>query len=366
MPVKRQPDYWIIVFTVALLLIGIVMVYSSSAIIAAEKYGDPYYFLKRQALWTVMGLAAMWTMMRVDYRILSKYGYIIYVSTVIVLTLTLVPGIGHTVNGAQRWVSLGIVSVQPSEFAKLGLLIFFSAILAKKHSEGRTEDFFFGYIPLLLALGVVVMLIQLQPDLGTALIIALVSFFLFAVGGVRKTHLMGTAVFVAPLLVVAVQNHEYRIRRIMSFMDPWGDVSNTGYQIIQSFVALSRGGFFGSGIGAGQQKLYYLPEPHTDFIFSIIGEELGLIGGVIVIFLFAALTWRGFRVGVNAPDRFGSLLALGITFAISLQALLNISVALGLAPTKGLPLPFISLGGSALTMWLISVGVLLNISEHAR
>ena len=222
----------------------------------------------------------------------------------------------------------------------------------------------FGYIPNIAALAVVFMLVQVQPDLGTAVIIASAAVFMFVVAGVRFSHLFITGLIAMPILVTAVYNVGYRRKRILSFLDPWGDASDGGYQIIQSFVALSRGGIFGTGLGAGQQKLFFLPEPHTDFIFSIIAEELGLIGAVAVIILFAVFAWRGFSVGLKAPDRFGSLLALGITFTISFQALINLSVAMGMLPTKGLPLPFVSLGGSALVMWMVCVGLLANVSEH--
>ncbi|MGK7345068.1 MAG: putative lipid II flippase FtsW [Candidatus Nitrospinota bacterium M3_3B_026] len=365
MPVKRRPDYWIIVITVALLAVGIVMIFSSSAILAAERFGDTYYFLKRQAAWTIVGLAGMFAAMRIDYRSLSRYGYIIYFGAVLSLLAVLSPGVGHSVNGARRWIDLGFGAFQPSEFAKLALVIFFAALLAKKEAEGKLKDFLFGYAPNLVALGVVFFLVQLQPDLGTAFIIGLVAFFLFTMAGIRFSYLLGTALFMLPILWAAVYSVDYRRRRVMSFLDPWGDASDSGYQIIQSFVALSNGGLWGTGLGAGTQKLFYLPEPHTDFIFSIIGEELGFVGAFIVIALFAALTWRGFRAGLAAPDRFGSLLALGITFAMAAQAVINMSVAMGLAPTKGLPLPFISLGGSALVMWLVSVGLLANVSEHS-
>ncbi len=366
MPVKRQPDYWIIAITGALLLIGLVMIFSSSAVIAVERYNDSYYFLKRQLVWAAIGLLLMAYCMRIDYRKFARYGYLIYTASLIVLLLVFLPFMGHTVNGAQRWIRLGPITLQPSEFVKLGLVIFFAALLAKKDAAGKIKDFFLGFVPCFLALAVILLLIQLQPDMGTSLMIGLVVFCMFLVAGVRPTYLVGVLVLMAPIIISAISNVEYRRRRILSFLDPWEDFSDSGYQIIQSFVAISRGGMTGSGLGAGQQKLFYLPEPHTDFIFAIIGEELGFIGGMVVIALFAALLWRGIKVGLNAPDRFGSLLALGITLAICLQAIINISVNLGLAPTKGLPLPFISLGGSALIMWMISIGILLNVSEHTK
>ncbi len=306
----------------------------------------------------------MFVAMRIDYRHLQKYGYLIYFAIICLLLLVYVPGLGKTVNGAQRWIALGPATFQPSEFAKIGMIIFFSGLLAKKQKEGKIQDFMFGYVPVMTALGIVFLLIHVQPDLGTAVIVALVSVFLFAIAGIRISYLMTTAIIVMPILVAAVANVGYRRKRILAFLDPWGDASDTGYQIIQSFIALAQGGLYGTGIGAGHQKLFFLPEPHTDFIFSIIGEELGLLGAVVIIFLYMVLAWRGFKIGLSAPDRFGALLALGITFCITLQAAINLSVVMGILPTKGLPLPLVSLGGSALVMWLLSIGILLNVSEH--
>jgi len=366
MPVKRSPDYWIVACAVALLAIGIVMIFSSSAAIAAQRYNDPYYFLKRQMLWAFIGIGGMAIAMRMDYRTLSRYSYLLYFVAVLSLAAVLFPSVGHSVNGARRWISLGFITFQPSEFAKLATLIFFAGMLAKKEAEGKLGDLQFGYVPNLLALAFVFVLIQFQPDLGTALVIGLVALFMFAAAGVRMTFIVGTLLLVLPLLCASILTVNYRMRRIMSFLNPWEDYKDSGYQIIQSFVAMANGKLFGVGLGNSQQKLFYLPEPHTDFIFSIIGEELGFAGATLVLALFAMLAFRGFRVGLKVTDRFGSLLALGITFAISAQAIINIAVTLGLLPTKGIPLPFISLGGSALVIWMVSVGILTNISEHAK
>ncbi|MBI5814482.1 MAG: putative lipid II flippase FtsW [Nitrospinae bacterium] len=364
MPVKQRPDYLVIACAMVLLGFGVVMIFSSSAIIAVEKYNDAYYFLKRQMMWASLGVIAMLLMMRLDYRMLRKYYYVIYIGVVLFLLLVFIPGVGVNVNGAHRWINLGLATVQPSEFAKLGLIIFFAAFLARKEAEGKLGDFIFGFAPSVAALLLVFVLIQLQPDLGTAVIVGLVAFSLFAVAGVRLAYLGGAILFAMPFLWAAVYNVGYRRRRLLSFLNPWDDLNDSGYQIIQSFVALARGGVWGSGLGNGRQKLFYLPEPHTDFIFSIIGEEMGLIGGLAVMAVFAVLAWRGIRIGLRTQDKFGSLLALGITFAITMQALFNVSVTIGLLPTKGLPLPFISLGGSALVMWMMSVGLLANISEN--
>lgn len=364
MPVKRNPDYLIIICAFSLLLFGLMMIFSSSAVLAGERFNDAYYFLKRQAVFSLIGLVGMYMAMRIDYRILSRYAYPIYGLVLLLLALVFIPGLGRSVNGAQRWVSFGFITFQPSEFAKLGIIIFFAALLAKKGIENKLDDFTFGYLPNLAALAVVFLMIQVQPDLGTAIIIGATAAFMFVVAGMRYSYLIATGLVALPVLMAAVYNVGYRRKRILSFLDPWEDVSDSGYQIIQSFIALSRGGVFGSGLGAGRQKLFFLPEPHTDFIFSIVAEELGLVGAGVLIILFAILAWRGFMVGLKAPDRFGSLLALGITFTIAFQAAINISVAMGMLPTKGLPLPFVSLGGSALVMWMISIGLLANVSEH--
>ena len=365
MPVKRKPDYWIMALAVALLVFGVVMIFSSSAVIAAERFGDPYHYLKRQLMWACLGVAALVVGARVEYVRYMRYAYLLYAGVVVMLALTLIPGVGQAANGARRWISLGFAQFQPAEFAKLALIIFFAAMLTKKRKEGKLSDFQFGYLPNLAALALVFALVQFQPDLGTAMMIALVAVFLFVMAGARFSHVLGTALVVAPLMAVSIMSTSYRKRRIMSFLDPWEDSADAGYQIIQSFVAMANGGPWGVGLGGGQQKLFYLPEPHTDFIYAIIAEELGFAGGMTVLALFAAFVWRGFRVGLKAPDMFGSLLALGITFAVGAQALLNVAVAMGMLPTKGLPLPFISLGGSALVMWMFAVGVLTNVSEHA-
>lgn len=366
MAVKRRPDYMLILCPLLLLGMGLVMIFSSSAVIALERHGDPYFYLKRQGAWAVVGVIAMFLAMRVDYRNLKRYIYLIYIATAVLLMAVLIPGVGMNVNGAQRWINLGVTTFQPSEFAKLAVVIFFAGFLAKKDAENKLGDFVFGYLPNIIALTVIFALVHMQPDMGTALIIASAAVTLFIVGGVRLTHIGGTALIAMPLLFAAIYSVGYRRRRMLSFLNPWDDASDSGYQIIQSFVALSNGGLWGMGLGNGKQKLFYLPEPHTDFIFSIIGEELGLIGALSVLLLFLIIAWRGVRAGMLAQDKFGALLALGITFTMTIQALLNISVTTGVTPTKGLPLPFISLGGSALVMWLISVGLLANVSEKGR
>lgn len=364
MPRKLEPDWRIMVCTVALVLAGLVMIFSASGTVAGTRYGDPAYFLKRQIVWALIGFAGMVVAMRVNYRKLQDLAPYLYITALILLFMVLIPGIGREVSGARRWIGLGPVTFQPSEFAKLALIIAFAHFLVKKEAVGRLRDFVTGYVPNALALAVCFVLILLQPDMGTSLIAAAVIFSLFFIAGIRFSFILGTFLSMLPFLYVAVLNVDYRRRRILSFLDPWADPSDSGFQIIQSYVALGNGHIFGIGLGEGRQKNFYLPDAHTDFIFSIIGEELGFAGCAVIVLLFALFVYFGLRAALKAPDPFGMYLAAGITLSIGFQAAVNFGVATGLLPTKGLPLPFISLGGSALVMWLISVGLLLNVSQH--
>ncbi len=364
MPKKREPDYQLLYCMITLIIIGTVMIYSSSGTIAGTRYGDPAFFLKRQMMWTVVGGVGMFVAMRFDYHKLAKYSVYLYALAVVLLVLVLIPFFSREVSGARRWLSFGGLTFQPAEFAKLALIIFFSAFLVKKEKAGRLKDFVSGYAPSVLALGLCFLLILMQPDLGTSIIMAAVIFCLFFVAGIRFSYLLGTLLGLLPLLYIAILNVEYRRKRILAFLDPWADPSDSGFQIIQSWVALGNGHIFGQGLGQSKQKNFFLPDAHTDFIYSIIGEELGLIGCVVVVLLFMAFVYRGLKVAFRSPEPFGMYLAAGITLNIGLQAAVNIAVATGLLPTKGLPLPFISLGGSALVMWMIGTGILLNVSEH--
>jgi len=364
MPKKREIDYKILFCVSSLIIFGLGMIYSSSGTIAGYRYGDPAYFVKRQMIWAVVGTIGMFIAARIDYRKLQLLAPYFYVATVLMLILVLIPGYSKEVSGARRWITLGSMTMQPSEFAKLTLIIFFSAFLVKKENSGLIKEFVTGYVPNALALGFCFILVLSQPDLGTSLIIAAVIFSLFFISGIRLTYILGTFLVLLPFLYVAILNVDYRRKRIMSFMDPWADPLDTGFQIIQSYVAFGNGHILGLGLGDGRQKNFYLPDAHTDFIFSIIGEELGFIGCSVVIGLFAWLLYLGLKVAFRAPDEFGMYLAAGITLSIGIQVAINLGVATGLLPTKGLPLPFISLGGSALVAWMISIGILLNVSEH--
>lgn len=352
----------VILFSVmTLIILGLIMVYSSSAAIAYQKFNDPYYFLKRQISWTMIGGVLMALFMRMDYRFLQKITYPAMLLTLLLLVLVLFPQFGRRVGGAQRWLHLGGFSFQPSELAKFTLILYVVHSLVKK--QDRIKDFFYGYLPNLVVLGFFSILFLFQPDLGTTAILMSVVFILFFIAGIKFSYLFYSIFMLLPAMAAAVLSSDYQKSRIISFMDPEKDPLGKGYQIIQSTVAFGRGSIFGSGLGDGRQKLFFLPEPHTDFIFSIIGEELGFIGAVAVVLLFLAIIWRGIQISLNSPDLYGSYLSLGLTLLIGVQALVNLAVSVGLLPTKGLTLPFVSLGGSSLIISMICVGVLLNISK---
>lgn len=348
----------------SLLALGIVMVYSASAVSAEVHFEDSYYFLKRQMIWTVLALLAMTAAMRVDYHVWQKLAVPILVGTVILLVLVLVPGLGKVVNGARRWLGAGGFYLQPSEIAKLGMAIFAAAYLAG--CVGRIKQFWRGLVPILAVLLGIFALILSEPDLGTALAIGAMVFVLLFSGGARTLHLASLGLVGAVGVAVAVWLEPYRMKRILAFLDPWSDPLGSGYHIIQSLYAIGSGGLFGVGLGRSREKFLYLPEPHTDFIFAIIGEELGMIGTLTVILLFFLFAWRGMRTAMHAPDVFGSLLAVGLTSMIVVQAMMNIAVVTASMPVTGIPLPFLSFGGSALIFTMIGVGILLNISRQIR
>lgn len=338
------------------------MVFSASAVYAQEQHQDSYYFLKRHLLWVVLGTVMLVVARRTDYHKLHALTYPAIALTLGLLFLVMVPGLGLEAGGARRWLRLGFLSFQPSELAKLTVILFIARSMVKRADKLR--DFAYGYLPNLIVLAIFFTLILLQPDFGTALILAIVAFIMLFVAGVRPKFLVYSVLAVAPFLASAVLSHEYRTRRLLAFLDPWQDRTDTGFQAVQSFLAFGRGGFWGLGLGDSRQKLFYLPEAHTDFIFSVIGEELGLIGALGLVALFTILMWRGFRAAFRARDWFGAHLAVGLTLVIGIQAFTNMGVAVGILPTKGLTLPFISLGGSSLLVSMLSMGILLNISEQ--
>jgi len=364
MPRKVTPDMWLFGAAVMLLSSGVVMVYSASAIVAADRFHDPYFFLKKQLFWALLGSVAMLVAVRVDYRRLERFVLPALVVAGVLLVLVLVPPIGQAINGTRRWIRLGPVSFQPAELAKLALVFYLAAFVARRQEE--LGDLRRGFLPPLLAAGVFAALVLMQPDLGNCLTLVALTFGLLYLAGSPVRYLGWAMAPALPLLAVAIWAAPYRLRRITAFWDPWSDPRGSGFQIIQSWLAFGNGGLLGQGIGASRQKLFYLPEAHTDFIFAVVGEELGFLGAAAFVALFAVLIWRGLRVGLRTAEPFGAYLALGITLLIAIQTLVNLGVVTGMLPTKGLPLPFISFGGSALSMTMLSTGVLLNISQHAH
>jgi cell division protein FtsW len=355
-------DFILLIVTLALVGVGIVMVYSTSAIMAGDRFQDPYYFLKKQAVFAGVGFILMILMMFFPYTILKRLAYPILIVSILLLVAVLIPGIGYRAGGAMRWLKIQSVSFQPSEFAKLGLIIFLAYFLTKK--DEKIRSFSFGFLPTVLLSGLVVVLVAKEPDLGAALFLSAMVFLLLFVSGARVIYLTGALLLTIPVVYYLFMNVGYRYKRLMSFIRPWEDPTGTSFQIIQSFLSFGSGGLFGLGLGEGRQKLFFLPAPHTDFIFSVIGEELGLVGAMMVVLLFFVFTVRGIQIGFSLDDRFGTYLALGVTLMISLQAVINMAVVLGLLPTKGLTLPFISYGGTSLITNLVGVGILLHLSTR--
>ena len=347
----------------ALILAGIVMVFSSSAVHAQETYQDSFYLLKRHFAWVLLGTGLLIFARKFDYHKWEKLTLPIMAATFLLLLAVMVPALSKEVGGARRWLTIGGFSLQPSEIAKFTVILFIAKSMVKR--VDKLKSFAYGYLPNLIVLGIFFLLILLQPDFGTAMIISIVAFLMLYVAGVQKKFLVYSVLAVIPFLVTAVMGAAYRTRRILSFLDPWADPSDTGFQAIQSFLAFGRGGIWGLGLGDSRQKLFYLPEAHTDFIFSVIGEELGIIGTLGIILLFSILIWRGFVIASQAKDLYGTHLAIGLTLLVGIQAFTNMGVAVGVLPTKGLTLPFISLGGSSMLITLLCMGVLLNISDHS-
>jgi len=339
---------------------GVVMVYSSGTVFAAKKYGDATFFLKRELVYAILGLGALSVAARVDYSIYRRLAYpLLFVSLGL---LAAVLKIGSRAGGAVRWFRAGPLSFQPSELAKLALCVYLAYLLARKAEKVRV--FSVGFLPPLLVTGVMMVLLLNKPDLGTAAIFGAVALGLLFVAGTRTSYLILAVLVAAPAGWQFIVSTPFRMRRMLAFLDPWAFRRDVGYQITESLISVGSGGVTGLGLGDGRQKLFFLPEAHTDFILSIVGEELGLIGILFVIGLFGVLVWRGFRTAFRARDVFGSYLAFGITTMFGLQALVNIGVVLGSLPTKGLPLPFISYGGTSLVMSLFAAGVLANISAR--
>lgn len=364
MELRREFDPSILLLAVGLTCFGVVMVYSSSSIMAAKRFDDGFFFLRRQGLYAMLGFVLMAVFSQIDYKRLRPLAVPALLGCGLLLVAVLIPGIGVAAGGATRWLSLGGVSVQPGELAKLALVLYMAHSLAKK--KDRITDFNFGFLPYMIVLALLLGLLLMQPDLGTAVSLAVIALVILMIAGTRWTYLSSVAVLSVPFLYFAVMNVEYRRKRLLAFIDPWQDPSDTGFQIIQSWLAFGAGGWLGKGLGEGKQKLFYLPEAHTDFIFSVVGEELGFVGVLTVTIMFFVLVWRGLKVSLEAPDDFGCYLAFGLSLLLGFGAVVNLGVALGLLPTKGMTLPFISYGGTSLVTTLAGVGILLNISAQTQ
>jgi cell division protein FtsW len=359
---KLKSDKWLFIATLVLVCASLVMVYSASAVIAMEKYQRPNFFLFKQATFALLGLVLMPVLMRIDYRN-YRQPMVLWTALALVGFALVAVLFGPRINGARRWFGIAGIGVQPSEFAKLVVIFFVAAILERRMD--RIDDLRYSLVPVAIVLGGVVGLILLQPDLGTALtIIVIVAAMVFA-AGINYRYILGLLLVSLPAAYIVLMSADYRRRRMFSFLDPWADPLGDGFQVIQSLIAVGTGGLFGRGLMAGVQKLFYLPYPETDFIYAVIGEEMGLLGTTLVLACFCVIAWRGLRTSMRAPDRFGAFLALGITAMVVVQAFFNMSVVLGLLPTKGIPLPFVSFGGSSLLMSMVGMGILLNVSQHA-
>jgi len=357
----QAPAYDVtLLFSVLFLVgIGIVMVYSASSALALKKFGSDYYFLKKQALFSVFGIVALVICSHVPFKAYRVFTYPILVLALALLAAVQISGIGISAGGSLRWLRLGPLSFQPTEFARLAMVIYLAYSMSKK--QEMIKDFYVGFMPHVMVLAMFTVLIFMQPDFGSVVILGAVTWMMMFVGGVRLLHLLSALVLILPVAYYFMLNAEYRIRRIISFLDPWQYPTDEGYQIVHSLMAFGTGGIWGTGIGKGYQKLFYLPEPHTDFIFSVIGEELGLWGVMVILAIYVLILWRGIRIARNATDTFGTYLATGIIGTITLQVCVNMGVALGLLPTKGLTLPFLSYGGTSLLINMASIGILMNI-----
>ena len=357
----RKTRINLLTISIVLVCIGIVMIYSSSSIYAWERYGDSFYFLKRHLSFLTVGVLFTFLAMIVDYRKFRKYSRGMLLIGIIMLVLVLIPGIGREVSGARRWFRFKFISFQPSEFANLAIIIYIADFICRK--EDKIKMLVEGFLPPMCVLGAAVFFILLQPDLGTVIALGSVVLIMLFIAGVRGKYILTLILCSLPALYLLVFSVPYRRARILAFLNPWLDPKGTGFQIIQSQVAIGSGGLFGRGLGHSQQKLFYLPAAHTDFIFSIIGEELGLFGTLGIIILFMIFIQQGLKIIKNAQDKFGYFLGLGLVLMVSLKAIMNIGVSCGVFPTKGLPLPFISYGGSSLIFDMVSLGILINIAR---
>lgn len=365
LPFVSTPLRKVLIFSIfSLILMGLVVVFSASYPIAVERHGDGFYFFRHQLAFLALGLLCLWVFSKVPYMVWQKWCWPLLFASAVFLILLFIPGIGHKAGGARRWILLGPVRFQPAEFAKLAMVIFLASFLARK--QGKMQHFTKSLLPLLLVFGLVGGLVLLQPDFGSFLTLCVILAVMLFLGGARMLHLVYLGIAAMPVVYYLIFSVEYRRERFFAFLNPWAAVRQEGFQIIQSHVAFNLGGIFGRGLGEGKQKLLYLPDIHTDFIFSVIGEELGFVGVCVLMSLYLLILIMGFGIAfkaIKAKSNFAFFLSSGLTLFLVLPALINMGVVLGMLPTKGLVLPFISYGGSALVICLSAAGILLNLSR---
>jgi cell division protein FtsW len=349
----------------ALVVTGLVMILSASSVLAYARYGSSFLYFQKQFLWAIIGVVGFLFFSRFDYRRLKGFGYVGYGAVVLLLIAVLIPNVGITAGGSSRWIGVGSFAIQPSEFAKLALVLFAADVFSRR-SEKSFGDLARSALPMVPALGVLALLVMLQPDLGTTLLLGSIGFGMLFVAGAPLRHLVPMGLAASGLAIGAGLASPYRRERLLAFMDPWKDPLETGYHTIQSLIALGSGGWFGVGLGASRQKWMYVPNAHTDFIYAILGEEMGLLGTFVVLGMFAFLTYLGVRIARSAPDRFGMLIASGITIWIGTQALVNMGAVTASLPITGVPLPLVSFGGSSLVVSLVAMGILTNIARAGK
>ena len=365
---RLRPGHPAVLMTIALgslLLLGLIMILSASSVSAFATYGSSFLFFQRQLVWALIGLLCFMFFARLDYHRLRGFGYVLLPVVIGLLFAVLIPGVGVTSGGSSRWISLGLFSFQPSEVGKLALVLFAADVFSRK-DESMFDSFSHTALPLIPALSILAVLVLLQPDLGTTLVLGSIGIGMLFVAGAPLGFVSPIVMTGAAITTVAALAEPYRRARIFAFLNPWADPFNTGYQTIQSLIAVGSGGWFGVGLGASRQKWLYVPNAHTDFIYAILAEETGLLGTFVVLGLFAFLTYMGIRTAQRAPDRFGMLLAAGITIWIALQTLINIGAVIAALPITGVPLPLVSFGGTSLVVVLVAAGVLVNIAYQAE
>ena len=364
MSVARPIDAALVAIVGALVALGLVMVFSASSATAYAFHHDTAYFLKRQLIWLVVALICAAVAYRLDYRVLRKLDSVILVLAILGLIAVLIPHVGIVSGGARRWIGAGGLAFEPSEFAKLALIVYLAAAISRRHE--RIRSLVKGLWPLLIVTFALAGLVLVEPDMGTATLVVFTAFAIMFIAGARIPHLIAVVLATAPFIAVQILSSPYKRARILAFLDPWKDPQNTGFHIVQSLLALGSGSVFGVGLGLSRQKFFYLPEQYTDFIFAIVGEELGLLGALFVIALFLCFAYRATRIALAAPDSFGFFLAAGCTALIVIQAFVNIGVTTSSWPVTGVPLPFISFGGSSLIVSLVAVALILNVGRSRR